>query len=120
MAGLAQGLADSSPDDNTANTTSRTAASPTTAPSYDHHSKPPGGRPLVVDNLLDGPSPTAWRDFKHARLRQFTGHGDQIKWLVCLGSGVEGTVFKVIMGTRGSFALKIGCMPPSLTQSGTC
>ncbi|KAI1823414.1 hypothetical protein F4861DRAFT_549768 [Xylaria intraflava] len=61
----------------------------------------------VVEDILDGPPPTAWRDFKHPRLRQFPAHETRIRWLECLGLGQDGMVFKAAIGNHNPVAVKV-------------
>ncbi|KAF2968975.1 hypothetical protein GQX73_g4612 [Xylaria multiplex] len=69
--------------------------------------KPDNDSPPIDENLLDGPPPATWKDFKHAKLRQFPGHEKPIKWLKYLGHGAQGIVFKVSIGNGEPVALKI-------------
>ncbi|KAK5637587.1 hypothetical protein RRF57_013302 [Xylaria bambusicola] len=61
----------------------------------------------VDENILNGPPPTTWDDFKHARLHQFPGRGTQIKWLDYLGHGEEGIVYKATIGNGDPVAVKV-------------
>ncbi|KAI0424630.1 hypothetical protein F5Y09DRAFT_323863, partial [Xylaria sp. FL1042] len=73
----------------------------------DKHSHSPPVDAPVDDNILDGPALTTWHAFKHAKLRQFPGHGKQIEWLEYLGHGREGIVYKASIGNGDPVAVKV-------------
>ncbi|KAJ8126183.1 hypothetical protein O1611_g7455 [Lasiodiplodia mahajangana] len=63
--------------------------------------------PPIDENILNGPPSTTWKDFKHAKLRQFPGDGTQIKWLEYLGHGAEGIVYKATIEDGDPVAIKV-------------
>ena len=57
-----------------------------------------GDPPPVDVELLEGAPRLAWSDFKHPKLRQHPKNGSTVKWLAHLGDGVDGIVYKAIIG----------------------
>ncbi|KAI1167420.1 hypothetical protein F5B18DRAFT_601738 [Nemania serpens] len=60
----------------------------------------------IDESILNGPPLTTWKDFKHAKLRQFPGRG-QIRWLEYLGHGEEGIVYKATIDNGDPVAVKV-------------
>lgn len=73
--------------------------------------------PPLENQVLNGPPPTAWRDFIRPKLRRFPGHGANIQWLDYLGHGIHGLVFKVKFGDDDPVALKIVSRSTTRTAS---
>ncbi|KAH9909791.1 hypothetical protein F4778DRAFT_789104 [Xylariomycetidae sp. FL2044] len=69
----------------------------------DNHNYPPP----IDEDILNGRPPTAWHDFKHAKLRQFPVPATQIEWLEYLGHGEQGIVFKATAGNSDPVAVKV-------------
>lgn len=61
----------------------------------------------VDEGLHEGPPPTAWSDFQHARLRQFPRQESKIKWSKYLGHGKEGVVFKATIDGGSPVVVKV-------------
>jgi hypothetical protein len=71
--------------------------------------KPPPP-PSLDENILDGPPPTTWYDFKHPKRRQLPRHKEKIEWLEYLGHGAQGIVHKAKIGNDHEVAVKIVCI----------
>jgi hypothetical protein len=62
--------------------------------------------PPIDEDPLEGPPPTTWHDFRHAKLRRFP-HEAKISWLEYLDHVLQGIVFKATASNLCPVAIEI-------------